>query len=119
MTHSPAALPTIIERLKGALVGCVGDVMLDRYVVGDVDRISPEAPVPVLRVAREDAMPGGAGNVVRNLAALGARVRFASVIGDDAGPDFVAPTISAVLVIRGSGVERNDSRRPLPVGVSP
>lgn len=57
--------------------------MLDRYVVGDVDRISPEAPVPVLRVARKDAMPGGAGNVVRNLAALGAAARFASVIGDD------------------------------------
>ncbi len=57
--------------------------MLDRYVHGDVDRISPEAPVPVLRVAREEAMPGGAGNVVRNLAALGAASRFASVIGDD------------------------------------
>ena len=73
----------LVERLSGVRVGCVGDVMLDRYIVGSVERTSPEAPVPVLRVAREDAMPGGAGNVVRNLAALEARIRFASVIGDD------------------------------------
>ncbi|HVO13940.1 MAG TPA: D-glycero-beta-D-manno-heptose-7-phosphate kinase [Alphaproteobacteria bacterium] len=72
--------------LHGARVLCIGDVMLDRFVYGEVERISPEAPVPVLRVERESAMLGGAGNVARNLAALGAGARFVSVVGrDEAG----------------------------------
>jgi rfaE bifunctional protein kinase chain/domain len=62
----------------------VGDVMLDRYWFGEVSRISPEAPVPVVRVEREEARPGGAANVARNCAALGARTRLLSVVGDDA-----------------------------------
>jgi D-beta-D-heptose 7-phosphate kinase/D-beta-D-heptose 1-phosphate adenosyltransferase len=61
----------------------VGDVMIDRYVYGHVARISPEAPVPVVTVEREVAVPGGAGNVVRNLTALGAAVAFVSLVGDD------------------------------------
>jgi D-beta-D-heptose 7-phosphate kinase/D-beta-D-heptose 1-phosphate adenosyltransferase len=61
----------------------VGDAMLDRYVFGHVGRISPEAPVPVLAVERELAEPGGAGNVVHNLCALGAATAFVSVVGDD------------------------------------
>ncbi len=65
-------------------VVCVGDVMLDRFVYGAVARISPEAPVPVLRRARETAMPGGAANVARNLASLGLRAVVIGVIGDDA-----------------------------------
>jgi rfaE bifunctional protein kinase chain/domain len=61
----------------------VGDVMLDRYWFGDVERISPEAPVPVVKIARTDERPGGAANVARNAAALGAQVSLISVIGDD------------------------------------
>jgi D-beta-D-heptose 7-phosphate kinase/D-beta-D-heptose 1-phosphate adenosyltransferase len=61
----------------------VGDVILDRYVWGAVERISPEAPVPVVRVTRESTMLGGAGNVARNLVSLGAQVRFAAVVGED------------------------------------
>jgi len=61
----------------------VGDVMLDRYWFGDVDRISPEAPVPVVRVGRIEERPGGAANVARNTAALGARTWLLSVVGDD------------------------------------
>ena len=61
----------------------VGDVMLDRFVSGAVSRISPEAPVPVLHAAHELAMLGGAGNVARNLSALGAKSTFLSVAGDD------------------------------------
>jgi D-beta-D-heptose 7-phosphate kinase / D-beta-D-heptose 1-phosphate adenosyltransferase len=72
-----------VERLKGTPVLCVGDAMLDRFVYGSVDRISPEAPIPVLCVEREAAMLGGAGNVVRNLVALGAAPAFVSVVGDD------------------------------------
>jgi rfaE bifunctional protein kinase chain/domain len=61
----------------------VGDVMLDRYWFGDVARISPEAPVPVVRVTKVEERPGGAANVARNGAALGAQVRLLSVVGDD------------------------------------
>jgi D-beta-D-heptose 7-phosphate kinase/D-beta-D-heptose 1-phosphate adenosyltransferase len=64
-------------------VWVVGDLMLDEYVWGDVARISPEAPVPVLAVAREEYTLGGAGNVAANLVALGARVTVAGVAGDD------------------------------------
>jgi len=64
---------------------CIGDLMLDDFVYGDVSRISPEAPAPVIRVNREDVIVGGAGNVARNIASLGARCLFVGVIGDDPG----------------------------------
>ena len=73
------ALPTF-DRAK---VLVVGDVMLDRYWFGDVERISPEAPVAVLKVARVEERPGGAANVARNVAALGAQCTLLSVVGDD------------------------------------
>ncbi len=60
-----------------------GDVMLDRYWFGDVDRISPEAPVPVVKIARREERPGGAANVARNAAALGARTTLLSATGTD------------------------------------
>jgi len=68
---------------SSARILVVGDVMLDRYWFGDVNRISPEAPVPVVRVTRSDERLGGAANVARNAAALGARVSLVGVIGDD------------------------------------
>src|SRR5690606_4135332 len=61
----------------------VGDVMLDRYWFGEVDRISPEAPVPVVRVARREDRLGGAANVARNIAALGAGASLLGVVGAD------------------------------------
>ncbi|MBF0267542.1 MAG: D-glycero-beta-D-manno-heptose-7-phosphate kinase [Alphaproteobacteria bacterium] len=73
-----------VADLKDVPVLVVGDVMLDRYVYGDAVRISPEAPIPVLSIDHENAMLGGAGNVVRNLAAIGARAEFVTAIGDDA-----------------------------------
>ena len=76
-------LAPLVDALEGARVLCVGDVMLDRFVYGEVTRVSPEAPIPVCRVAEETAMLGGAGNVVRNLAALGATVEAVLVVGDD------------------------------------
>ncbi|MDR0249997.1 MAG: D-glycero-beta-D-manno-heptose-7-phosphate kinase [Burkholderiales bacterium] len=71
------------DKLAGTRVLVVGDVMLDRYWFGEVDRISPEAPVPVVRVAREEARPGGAANVARNAASLGSKATLLSVVGDD------------------------------------
>jgi D-beta-D-heptose 7-phosphate kinase/D-beta-D-heptose 1-phosphate adenosyltransferase len=79
-----ARLADALDRLAGARVAVIGDVMLDRYVYGEAERISPEAPVPVLRVREESEMLGGAGNVLRNLAALGARATLISIVGDDA-----------------------------------
>jgi len=82
----PASHPDLAEavpRLARASVLVVGDAMLDRYIHGRVERISPEAPVPVLGIERETVQPGGAANVVRNLTALGAAVAFVSVVGDD------------------------------------
>ena len=85
---SHADLAAAVRRLSRASVLVIGDVMLDRYVYGAVDRISPEAPVPVLTVQSELAVPGGAGNVVRNLGALKSAVAFVSIVGDDqAGSD--------------------------------
>ena len=78
-----AATPDQVSALSTARVVCVGDVMLDRFVYGEVTRVSPEAPIPVCRVKNETAMLGGAGNVVRNMVALGAGVDFVSVVGDD------------------------------------
>ncbi len=72
-----------LGKLSAARLLIVGDVMLDRYWFGDVARISPEAPVPVVKVARSEERPGGAANVARNVAALGARVTLLSVVGDD------------------------------------
>ena len=72
-----------IERLEAARVLCVGDVMLDHYLYGQVERVSREAPIPVLWIEREMKTLGGAGNVLRNLRALGAAASFISVVGND------------------------------------
>jgi D-glycero-beta-D-manno-heptose-7-phosphate kinase len=71
------------KAVEQARVLIVGDVMLDRYWFGDVERISPEAPVPVVRIARTDERPGGAANVARNAAALGAQVALIGIVGED------------------------------------
>jgi rfaE bifunctional protein kinase chain/domain len=73
----------------------VGDVMLDRYWFGEVERISPEAPVPVVKIARAEERPGGAANVARNAAALGAKATLLSVIGDDEAGDTLARIVAA------------------------
>ena len=71
------------ETLSRARVLVVGDAMLDRYFFGDVERISPEAPVPVVRVTRDEARLGGAANVALNVKSLGAHVTLITVIGND------------------------------------
>ena len=82
------SLVSCVEKLRKGRVLCVGDVMLDRFVYGKVERISPEAPIPVFHTLNENAMLGGAGNVARNIAGLGGETRFVSVVGNDqAGRD--------------------------------
>jgi rfaE bifunctional protein kinase chain/domain len=76
-------LKQIVLNFKDANVLVIGDLILDEFIWGDVSRISPEAPVPVVWVKRESFMPGGASNVANNLRSLGARAFIAGVIGDD------------------------------------
>jgi D-beta-D-heptose 7-phosphate kinase / D-beta-D-heptose 1-phosphate adenosyltransferase len=72
-----------LARLNQATVLCIGDLMLDDFVYGEVSRISPEAPAPVLAVTRSELVIGGGGNVARNLASLGTRCVFVGVVGED------------------------------------
>jgi len=83
MSSIPVKFSAWRERVAAAHVLVVGDVMLDRYWFGDVERISPEAPVAVAKIARTEERPGGAANVARNIAALGASATLLSVTGDD------------------------------------
>ena len=111
-----ADLADAVRQLRRASVLVVGDAMLDRYVYGRVERVSTEAPVPILAVEREVALPGGAGNVVRNLTALGAAVAFVSVVGDDqAGSDLTGliggqPGVEPWLLVQGGRATTTKTR---------
>ena len=85
----PAEFLNIVERFAGRRVLLVGDFMLDRYVFGDAERISPEAPVPVLRVIERQDRVGGAGSVALNVLALGAHVACCGLLGKDSFGDRV------------------------------
>jgi D-beta-D-heptose 7-phosphate kinase/D-beta-D-heptose 1-phosphate adenosyltransferase len=99
---------SLLNGFHAARVLVLGDVMLDRFVYGSVERISPEAPIPVVSVEHMLDMPGGAANVARNVAALGARTTLLGVVGGDAaGEDLRAqlaasPTIEARLIVDAS-----------------
>jgi rfaE bifunctional protein kinase chain/domain len=73
----------LIQRMRSSRVVVVGDIMLDRYLIGDTERLSPEAPVPVVTVAERHAALGGAANVAANVAAMGARCFLVGTVGDD------------------------------------
>ena len=81
--------------VANARVLVAGDVMLDRYWFGDVERISPEAPVPVVKISRTEERPGGAANVARNAASLGAQASLLSVVGDDEPANILARLLEA------------------------
>jgi D-beta-D-heptose 7-phosphate kinase/D-beta-D-heptose 1-phosphate adenosyltransferase len=110
------ALVAAVKRLSRTSLLVIGDVMLDRYIYGHVTRISSEAPVPILAVEREVALPGGAGNVVRNLTALGAAIAFVSVVGDDqSGSDLTGliggqPGVEPWLLVQGGRVTTRKTR---------
>lgn len=74
---------TLADAISGRTVLCIGDLMRDEFVYGEVARISPESPAPVISASRSESHVGGAGNVARGIAALGARCIFAGVVGDD------------------------------------
>lgn len=84
---SAAKLKNLVNKFEDKKVLVLGDVMLDEYIWGKVSRISPEAPIPVVHVNRENALPGGAANVANNICALGGKVILAGVIGQDTRGD--------------------------------
>ena len=90
---SRARLGELLGQMSGKRAAVIGDVMLDRYLMGDVERISPEAPVPVLSVEEEHSTPGGAANVAANVASIGALPLLVGALGDD---DAAAVLLEAV-----------------------
>ncbi len=92
----PERAESILSAMAGVRALVVGDLMLDEYVRGSVDRISPEAPVPVVRVEEESWAVGGAANVAANVAALGATCDVVGVVGDDAGGARLTEALQAV-----------------------
>ena len=78
------SLTECIDKLKSLKVLVIGDVMLDKFEYGKVERISPEAPVPIFKFDHEKQMLGGAGNVVANLVSLGCKTTFVGITGKDA-----------------------------------
>ncbi len=89
MTVSRKKLCAIVKKMPQCKVLVLGDVMIDHFIWGSVERISPEAPVPVVKVVREETIPGGAANVARNLLALDAGTKLVGVMGDDEGSEFL------------------------------
>lgn len=95
---------SILAQFEGHRVAVIGDLMLDAYMTGGVSRISPEAPVPVVRVAAEKVVPGGAANVAANLAALGLDVALVGLTGQDATRDALLDALAALSHVDASGV---------------
>src|SRR5579885_2310095 len=89
-------LQTLLSAGADRRVAVVGDAMLDVYLRGDVERISPEAPVPVLRVRDRRYALGGAGNVAQNVRAVGARCDLVATVGDDTGGVQLRTMLSAI-----------------------
>lgn len=107
-TVTTKRLKEILRAFKGKEMIVVGDVMLDHFIKGNVSRISPEAPVPVVAVTKEFFVAGGAGNVAVNLAALGAKPTLVSVVGRDAGGELLKDFLRKQNVNIGCVVEDYD-----------
>src|SRR3954463_16238385 len=109
MPTAPTDLRSLLEGGRDRTVLILGDLMLDHFVIGRVDRISPEAPVPVVRFDHESSRLGGAANVAHNVAALGGRVEIAGIVGNDAeGARLVGELREAGI---GTGAVLSDSSR--------
>jgi len=100
----------LVDRFRGLSILVVGDVMLDRFIVGSVTRISPEAPVPIVRFRSEHLRLGGAANVAHNVAALGGRPELVGLVGSDSAADRLREQLAAA----GVGVDGlvQDAARP-------
>jgi len=105
---TPARARDLVARFGNLPLLVVGDVMLDRFIVGRVTRISPEAPVPIVRFESEYVRLGGAANVAHNLASLGARVSLVGIVGDDAAAAALRAQLAAARVDDGGLVVDRD-----------
>ena len=101
----------MLDLLSSYRVAVIGDLMLDCYMSGEVDRISPEAPVPVLRVVSEKTVPGGAANVAANLASLGLGVDMVGLVGQDAAREELIESLRALGDVNCMGVIAAPGRR--------
>jgi D-beta-D-heptose 7-phosphate kinase/D-beta-D-heptose 1-phosphate adenosyltransferase len=104
-------MTTYFDRLSDYRIAVIGDLMLDCYMSGTVNRISPEAPVPVMRVTDEHAVPGGAANVAANLASLGLSVDLVGLTGQDAARDELVALLAAMGNIDCRGIMSVAGRR--------
>jgi D-glycero-beta-D-manno-heptose-7-phosphate kinase len=107
--HSDLDLPAFFKSIMGMPVVVVGDTMVDAYIHGGVERISPEAPVPIVHVHRREDRLGGAGNVALNLIAMGAEPRLCTVIGQDAAGERLLKLMES-LGLKTDWVVRSDRR---------
>jgi D-beta-D-heptose 7-phosphate kinase/D-beta-D-heptose 1-phosphate adenosyltransferase len=110
---TPHDLPPKLEKIGSHSILVVGDLMLDRFIYGQVERISPEAPIPVLRFQRETAMLGGAGNVVRNLVSLGQKAELVAITGNDPAGFEIAKLLSTDANVTPHLI--NDAGRPTTI----
>ncbi|MCX7940330.1 MAG: PfkB family carbohydrate kinase, partial [Endomicrobia bacterium] len=103
----------IINRFQNKRIVVVGDIMLDRYIWGNVERISPEAPVPVVDVVKETQSLGGCGNVANNITSVGGKAYIVTLVGNDN----YAEELKSILVEKGVNIEGIfvDSQRPTTV----
>src|ERR1700694_4771377 len=89
-------LVELLDRAQGKRIAVIGDAMLDVYLTGDVERISPEAPVPVVRVRERKFALGGAANVAQNVVAIGAQCDLVAAIGHDRGGEILTEMLRAI-----------------------
>jgi D-beta-D-heptose 7-phosphate kinase/D-beta-D-heptose 1-phosphate adenosyltransferase len=99
MNDSPEMM-RLLDKIHSGQIACLGDLMLDRYVYGAVERISAEAPIPILRAERDEAMLGGVGNVVRNVAAAGGKAHLLALRGDDEAGEGVAGQVAGMAGVK-------------------
>ena len=104
-------LSTIVKAYRNVRVLCVGDVMLDKYYFGSVERISPEAPVPIVNIVNEESRLGGAANVANNIASLGGQAILAGAVGRGKTARLSVAVPLSRLRSRAGGI-RQSSHRP-------
>src|ERR1700682_6006924 len=102
----------IIQSMRDRKIVVLGDVMLDEFIWGDVTRISPEAPAPVVDIRRESTHLGGAANVLANLVALGSKACVVGVIGDDFAGERVCSSVRDKSALQSDGSLVKDNSRP-------
>ncbi len=115
ITLSKKRAEEILNTARACRVVVLGDVMLDEFIWGDVSRISPEAPVPVVNIKRESTRLGGAANVLANVAALGAKADVIGVVGDDAAAEKLREALRANGGVQTDNNLIKDDKRPTTI----